>query len=111
MTLAYYTIAYAGRWKSGKNKEILPARKQKELLRDGPSCWEYRGCPEEVRLRCPAYPDMGRECWKVTGTRCDRGRTEKRSAAEKILHCRSHCEFYRTHLDISSAQDRVRTGE
>jgi hypothetical protein len=52
---------------------------------------------------------MGRQCWKVTGTRCDRGREEKRSAAEKILYCRSHCEFYRAHLDISGVRDKVKS--
>ena len=56
-------------------------------------CWEYKHCSPEVMQQCPAYPDKGRSCWKVTSTKCDGGKVEMASLSEKIEHCR-RCEFY-----------------
>jgi hypothetical protein len=56
-------------------------------------CWEFMGCPGDVKRACPAYPDRGLDCWKVTGTNCAQGRYVKASVMEKIEHCRS-CDFY-----------------
>lgn len=56
-------------------------------------CWEHLKCSDSVRGSCPAYPDRGRSCWKVTGTMCDGGRMRKATVAEKVEHCRN-CEFY-----------------
>jgi len=58
-------------------------------------CWEFKNCPEEIRSRCPAYPERGLDCWKVTGTKCEGGLIEKVSLEEKILYCRKNCEFYK----------------
>lgn len=57
------------------------------------NCWEYKGCPKDVYWSCPAFPNHGRDCWKVTGSRCEMGRYEKATIAEKLVHCRN-CEFY-----------------
>ncbi|HAK58769.1 MAG TPA: hypothetical protein DCO77_00055 [Nitrospiraceae bacterium] len=57
------------------------------------NCREFKKCPEETHRNCPAYPDRGLECWKVTGTRCERGIMEKSSVFLKIEHC-SKCDFY-----------------
>ena len=57
-------------------------------------CWEFMDCPSETRDMCPAYPRRGHECWKVTGTRCGRGRIQKATRDQKIEHCR-HCSYYR----------------
>jgi hypothetical protein len=59
-------------------------------------CWEFKHCAPVVRDTCPAHPDRGRVCWKVTGTKCDGGVVEKASLAEKIDFCR-RCAFYQTH--------------
>jgi len=56
-------------------------------------CWNFMRCGENTYENCPAYPNKGRECWKVTGTKCDHGKIEKASIAEKIDHCRS-CGYY-----------------
>jgi len=56
-------------------------------------CWEFKHCSTQVMENCPAYPDNGRACWKVTGTKCDGGKMEMASLGQKIEHCRS-CEFY-----------------
>lgn len=58
------------------------------------NCWEFKKCPEETRSRCPAHPTRGQDCWKVTGTKCERGLIEKKTLAEKILYCQS-CGFFR----------------
>lgn len=62
---------------------------------EGLSCWDVQQCPTEERNSCPAYPNMGRECWKVTGTKCAQGKYEMASFAEKIMYCRNECGFYR----------------
>ena len=56
-------------------------------------CWEFMKCSIEVRGECPAFPDNGTYCWKVTGTMCDGGRIKMADKQEKIEHCRQ-CEFY-----------------
>ena len=56
-------------------------------------CWEYKTCGDKERLACPAHPDKGLECWKVTGTMCDNGKIAMATVSEKILHCRT-CDFY-----------------
>jgi len=63
-----------------------------------PNCWEFMECGQATCEICPAYPDHGRECWKLTGTRCAGGKYIKASFEEKILHCRNNCKFYKTHL-------------
>ncbi len=60
------------------------------------NCWEFIKCPEHTHQACPAYPDKGSDCWRVTGTKCAQGRIEKATSIEKIEHCRS-CGFYKTY--------------
>lgn len=52
-------------------------------------CWEFHKCG--VEQKCPAYPDQGRECWKVTGTLC-RGQVQG-TAEQKKLDCVTLCQF------------------
>ncbi len=59
-------------------------------------CWEYKACVDKIRLACPAYPDNGLECWKVTGTMCDNGKISMATVIEKISFCRK-CDFYINH--------------
>ncbi len=68
------------------------------LLEGFPNCWEVMECEKGVCMTCPAYPDHGKECWKVTGTLCDHGRLRKTDLSEKIIHCRSNCEYYRQYI-------------
>jgi hypothetical protein len=60
------------------------------------NCWEFMKCPKETYENCPAYPDRGQDCWKITGTKCERGTIEKKKLEEKIAHCRS-CDFFNKH--------------
>lgn len=57
------------------------------------NCWELLDCPEKTYKSCPAYPDKGLTCWKVTGTSCNKGKFKMSTLDEKILFCRT-CEFY-----------------
>ena len=57
------------------------------------NCWDFMKCQADARHGCPAYPDRGLECWKVTGTMCNGGSIQMASVAEKIAFCRK-CEFY-----------------
>jgi hypothetical protein len=66
--------------------------------RERPNCWEMMNCSIDVRNRCPAYPDMGRECWKVTGTKCNAGTLEESSLSEKIIYCRGKCAYYKKYI-------------
>ncbi len=65
---------------------------------DIPNCWDFMKCPEEICVSCPAYPDHGVECWKMTGTKCKGGKFVKESLDAKILYCRNECAYYKTHL-------------
>jgi hypothetical protein len=71
---------------------------RKKRAREIPNCWEIIECPPEVCEACPAHPDNGRECWKLTGTKCAGGSIEKMSLTRKIMHCRNKCAFYKKHL-------------
>lgn len=57
------------------------------------NCWEFKNCPEDTHKACPAYPARGLDCWKVTGTKCEKGKMEKATVHEKIAYCRE-CGFY-----------------
>jgi len=72
-------------------------RKSVKLLEQMPNCWEYNNCAPDVRSACPAYPERGKECWKVTGLSSAMGRPCP-SFSDKILYCRNECEFYRKYL-------------
>ena len=32
-------------------------------------CWESMGCGKDRDGSCPAYPDYGRLCWPIAGTK------------------------------------------
>jgi hypothetical protein len=51
-------------------------------------------CGEETYNACPAHPDRGLDCWKVTGTKCEKGEYEMATITEKVEHCRQ-CDFYK----------------
>ncbi|MBI5142298.1 MAG: hypothetical protein HZA20_08930 [Nitrospirae bacterium] len=53
-------------------------------------------CDFDTMRKCPAYPQKGLDCWKVTGTRCDKGIMAMATQERKILHCRN-CGFYKTY--------------
>ena len=57
------------------------------------NCWELMKCEEATYSHCPAHPDRGLDCWKVTGTKCGKGAVEKKTASEKVEFCRK-CDFY-----------------
>ena len=60
------------------------------------NCWEFKQCGPDVYRSCPAHPDKGLDCWKVTGTKCEGGAFEKATLQEKIHFCRRECDFYKT---------------
>ncbi len=62
------------------------------------NCWEFMNCREDTYKKCPAYPNQGLDCWKVTGTWCAKGTIQKATAKEKITHCRT-CNFYQQHAN------------
>ena len=62
------------------------------------NCWEHMKCAKEVCESCPAYPERGLKCWKVTGTKCAQGKYVMASIEEKIHYCRQ-CEFYKLYAE------------
>ena len=54
-------------------------------------CWERMGCGPERVQSCPAYPDFGRLCWPVAGTKCPTG--TRGVHAQRIKDC-ERCEFF-----------------
>jgi len=59
-------------------------------------CWEFKKCGSDTYESCPAYPNKGELCWKITGTKCDSGKMEMASLSDKIVFCRG-CDFYIQH--------------
>lgn len=57
------------------------------------NCWEFKKCAPDTYQACPAHPDKGLDCWKITGTKCDQGKMEMATVGEKITHCRK-CDYY-----------------
>lgn len=57
------------------------------------NCWDFINCGVLVYKDCPAYPNSGLDCWKITGTKCDGGSIVKATKAEKIEFCK-RCSFY-----------------
>lgn len=58
------------------------------------NCWDFMKCQEATYRACPAHPDKGLDCWKVTGTKCAKGTLQMATALEKIAYCRN-CAFYK----------------
>lgn len=63
-----------------------------------PNCWEFQDCSKEVCDTCNAYPNMGRLCWMVTGTKCAQGKYEKAVLSEKLTYCINSCNYYKTYF-------------
>ncbi len=55
-------------------------------------CWERMGCGQERVQSCPAYPDYGRLCWPIAGTKCPAGARGKH--AQALKDCEA-CEFFK----------------
>jgi hypothetical protein len=101
MTPGELTSAFSGRIIEGISPGgLLDEKTREELLDKMPNCWEFNSCPDNFCDSCPAYPDHGKECWKLTGTKCARGQYETTSLAEKIIYCRNECAFYKKYLKL-----------
>jgi hypothetical protein len=55
------------------------------------NCWEFKKCGRETD--CPAYPDHGTECARVTGTLYE-GKVQG-IFGMKLTTC-MHCDYYRS---------------
>ncbi|MEJ5357196.1 MAG: transcriptional regulator [Desulfobacterales bacterium] len=77
---------------------LLLARKAG--ARNGPACWEAKGCPPEKRSSCPAGRwDSGDLCWAITGTLC--GGEDRGSWREKMSACRV-CPVFAARVPLAS---------
>jgi hypothetical protein len=64
------------------------------------NCWEFKKCGRElggVKAKelgvCPAYPNHGRHCARLTGTLC--GGKVQGTFAMKVGNC-IQCDFYKS---------------
>ncbi|MDQ7785465.1 MAG: hypothetical protein RDU20_21460 [Desulfomonilaceae bacterium] len=80
------------------NRTPSDANPQGETL---PNCWEQMNCGKE--RGCPAYPNHGRGCFVVTGTRA--GGQDHATYAKKMAVCRA-CAFYQ-HLMQDGLDDSL----
>jgi hypothetical protein len=62
------------------------------------NCWEALDCPQEQMESCKAYPDFGKECWKILGTKCSSEHLNTKDLAKKVLYCKNKCDYYRNHI-------------
>lgn len=56
------------------------------------NCWDFMNCGRDKSNDCPAYPNYGRECWWVAGTKCRA--VSQGTFAEKYENC-SQCPWFR----------------
>lgn len=63
------------------------------------NCWEFKQCGRDKTKDCPAYPNRGKDCWKVAGTMC--GGKPQGSFARKLISC-MYCEFYKANNRINT---------
>ncbi len=73
------------------------------------NCWEFKKCGREANGAkakelgvCPAFPDHGTHCARISGTLC--GGKVQGSFAMKLKNC-MECDFYK-----SSNYDRTYRG-
>lgn len=73
----------------------IPGHVERQLLfllsrkmeRDERNCWDILQCPDEKKLRCPAWEfKSGSLCWFINGTICDQ--KSMKNWKEKIAICR-----------------------
>ena len=55
-------------------------------------CWEYMSCGRDKDGNCPAFPDYGRLCWPIAGTKCRDG--ARGIHAQTLGNCEA-CEFFK----------------
>jgi hypothetical protein len=70
------------------------------------NCWEFKKCGKGICRTCPAYPDNGLECWKVTGTKCGAGKLTMASIEQKLMFC-VKCTFYIQYASKAGKKDFV----
>ncbi len=64
--------------------------------KDSMECWSIKNCPEERKVRCPAWEfQAGRFCWFINGTICEC--KAQKNWKEKIKICRK-CKVLSTLL-------------
>ncbi len=65
---------------------FLVSRKA-EINGEQENCWDIKKCPEEKKLKCPAWEfHSGKFCWFINGTICEA--TTQINWDEKIKICR-----------------------
>ena len=58
------------------------------------NCWEFKNCPQEVKLLCPAYEyKMGRDCWMIAISDNDKGCPETKEGG--LDFCIDKCLWYK----------------
>lgn len=60
-------------------------------------CWDYIGCSDEDREKCPAYNSHNKPCWaiKVEGTVCEK------------IECRN-CDVYKKFIECSNIKNFIK---
>ncbi len=82
---------------------LLLALKKNTLSVDAP-CWSAKKCPQEIRLKCPAWEfNAGQICWFVNGTICQ-GKPQI-DWAKKMQLCRK-CGIFKSVLSSVGLQTR-----
>jgi DNA-binding XRE family transcriptional regulator len=78
---------------------------EKLVLKERP-CWEAKHCPEEMRIRCPAWQlKDGNLCWFINGTYCSG--TFQGSWERKMKVCRE-CNVFMSCVSKISMRKEVR---
>jgi len=62
-------------------------------------CWEFVGCAESIRTKCPVYQDKSYTCWEYDTTRC-----------KELLAYTYDCKNCRYYLSKTSSKECMQKG-
>jgi DNA-binding XRE family transcriptional regulator len=68
----------------------------RKTRKEAKPCWELMNCPEERKVKCPAWEfQTGELCWFINGTMCQ-GTAKKtwREKMERCLNCGVFCSIF-----------------
>jgi len=57
------------------------------------NCWEFHGCSEETRKKCPAFPSHGKKCWEIASSFEGAGSPKKKGMGR--MFCEKECLWFK----------------
>lgn len=65
LAIGWYLRRLDARWREEARHEYQVAHRDPRILPAQQRCWQFFGCSEDLRAKCPAYLDQDKPCWEV----------------------------------------------